>query len=85
MEKKVDKINPAHYCSHPSGVDCIEITRHHNFNVGNAIKYLWRNGVKLNETGDSRLSSIEDLKKAAWYIADEIRELERQTKIDQYE
>lgn len=65
-----DNVNhPAHYTSDPSGVECITITRHRNFNVGNAIKYLWRAGVK----DDSK--HIEDLKKARWYIEDEIKRL----------
>ena len=59
-----DPINPAHYRRHPSGIECIEVTRHMNFNVGNAIKYLWR----YMDKGDP----IENLKKAQWYIADEI-------------
>ena len=64
-----DLVNhPPHYKSHPSGVECIEITRHMSFNVGNAVKYLWRAGLK----GDD----IEDLRKAAWYIADEIKKRE---------
>lgn len=62
-----DPINPAHYRSHPSGIECIEVTRHMNFNVGNAIKYLWR----YMDKGDP----IENLKKAQWYIDDEIRRL----------
>lgn len=69
-EIEKDKINPSHYKTHPSGIECIEITRHLNFNVGNAIKYLWRNGLKDNE------SSIDDLNKAIWYINDEIERLE---------
>ena len=41
-----DTVNhPAHYNTHPSGVECIEITEHFNFNIGNAIKYLWRAGL----------------------------------------
>lgn len=64
-----DEINhPSHYCAHPSGVECIQITEHMTFNVGNAIKNLWRNGLK-----DS-VPAIRDLRKAAWYIA---REIER--------
>lgn len=60
-----DKVNhPRHYTSHPSGVECIQITEHFNFNVGNAIKYLWRCGLKNDE--------IEDLEKARWYIEREI-------------
>lgn len=62
-----DNINPSHYRKHPSGIECIEITRHMNFNVGNAIKYLWR----YMDKGDP----VENLKKAQWYIDDEIRRL----------
>jgi hypothetical protein len=64
-----DSVNhPAHYTSHPSGVECIQVTEHMNFCVGNAVKYLWRAGLK----GDV----VEDLKKARWYIDREIRRLE---------
>lgn len=63
--------NPKHYNNHPSGIECIEVVRHMNFNRGNAVKYIWRAGDKGNE--------IEDLKKAAWYIADEIQKLENAT------
>jgi hypothetical protein len=62
-----NKINPPHYKSHPSGIECIEITRHMNFNLGNAIKYIWRAGEK----GDP----LVDLEKAKWYINDEIERL----------
>lgn len=60
--------HPVHYTSHPSGVECITITRHMGFNIGNVVKYCWRAGLKEN-TGD-----IEDLEKALWYLQDEIRE-----------
>lgn len=66
-----DKVNPSHYKSHPSGVECIQITEHYNFCIGNAIKYLWRNGLKDNE------SSVDDLKKAIWYIQREIENSEK--------
>ena len=67
---KEDLVNhPKHYTSDPSGVECIQITRHRNFNVGNAIKYLWRNGLKDGN------SSIQDLEKAIWYLKDEIKRL----------
>ena len=56
-----DTVNhPAHYTAHPSGVECIQITRHRNFNVGNAIKYLWRNGLKTS-SADPLDKQIEDL------------------------
>lgn len=64
-----DPVNyPDHYTSHPSGVECITVVRHMGFNVGNAIKYLWRAGLKTP-------SAIEDLKKARWYIDDEIKRI----------
>lgn len=59
--------NPAHYTQHRSGIECIQVTEHMNFCLGNAMKYLWRAGSK----GDA----IEDLKKAAWYIEREIQRL----------
>jgi len=68
-----DLINhPTHYCKHPSGVECITITEHHNFNTGNAIKYIWRAGYKTK----SLQGEIIDLKKAGWYIQREIQRLE---------
>lgn len=76
-----DPVNPAHYKSDPSGVECITITRHRNFNVGNAIKYLWRAGLKGADTAilnDTNAATITDLKKAAWYIQDEISRLEKE-------
>ena len=68
-----DPVNhPKHYTSHPSGVECITITRHMPFNIGNAIKYLWRAGQKDSE--------IQDLEKAVWYIKDEIQRLQGKNK-----
>jgi hypothetical protein len=65
-----DMVNhPAHYSGHPSGIECIEIVRHMGFNLGNAFKYIWR--------ADLKGSSIQDLKKAVWYINDEIEKRER--------
>jgi hypothetical protein len=63
-----DTINPSHYRKHPSGIECIEVTRHMNFNAGNAVKYIWR----YLDKGDP----VENLKKAQWYLDDEIRRLE---------
>lgn len=60
---------PSHYTSHPSGVECIQVTEHMGFNLGNAMKYLWR--------ADEKGSAIEDLRKAAWYVQ---REIARRTK-----
>lgn len=74
---KGDSVNhPAHYTKHPSGYECIDITRHYCFSIGNAIKYLWRAGLKKDaELGDKQ-KEIEDLKKAIWYINDRIKQLE---------
>jgi hypothetical protein len=67
-----DPVNrPQHYVSHPSGVECITVTEHMTFNLGNAVKYIWRHGLK--PTTDS----LEDLKKARWYIEREIARLSK--------
>lgn len=64
-----DPVNhPRHYTSSPSGIECIDVVRHMNFNRGNAIKYTWRAGEKG--------PPIEDLKKAIWYLQDEIKRLD---------
>jgi hypothetical protein len=64
-----DPVNhPKHYTRHPSGIECIQITEHFGFCLGNAIKYIWRAGLKLD--------TVEDLKKAAWYLDREIQRRE---------
>lgn len=75
--KKEDNVNhPKHYTSHPSGIECIEITRHYCFSIGNAIKYLWRAGLKVDVGLTDKQKEIEDLNKAIWYIKDRIKQLE---------
>ena len=75
-EQKADSVNhPSHYNSHPSGIECIEIARHHNFNIGNSMKYLWRAGLKSEEGMEDTDKQIEDLNKAIWYINDEIKRI----------
>lgn len=75
MTKKDNVNHPKHYTSDPSGIECIDITRHRNFNIGNVIKYLWRAGLK--EDKDRKLidKQVEDLNKAVWYLVDEIHRL----------
>ena len=64
----MDSVNhPKHYTSHPSGVECIEITEHMTFNLVNAVKYIWRADLKGKQ--------IEDLEKAVWYINREIQRI----------
>lgn len=66
-----DPVNhPAHYTTHPSGVECIQITEHMNFCLGNAMKYLWRAGLKEGT------HPITDLQKARWYIDREIARID---------
>lgn len=66
-----DNVNhPRHYTKHPSGVECIQITEHMSFNLGNAVKYIWRADLKGNQ--------IEDLKKAVWYINREIQRIKHE-------
>lgn len=72
-----DDVNhPEHYTSHPSGVEHIEISRHMTFCCGNVIKYLWRAGLKVQEGEDTDAARLRDLKKALWYLEDEIYTLE---------
>ncbi|MFA9275049.1 MAG: DUF3310 domain-containing protein [Candidatus Aquirickettsiella gammari] len=64
-----DNVNhPKHYTTHPSGVECIQVTEHMSFCLGNVIKYIWR--------ADEKGASIEDLKKARWYLDREIEKRE---------
>lgn len=75
MREKKDSVNhPPHYTSHPSGVECIQVTEHMSFCLGNAIKYIWRADLKNDAT--------EDLKKAAWYINREIDRRARNTETE---
>jgi hypothetical protein len=68
--KEHDAVNhPKHYTNHPSGVECIQVTEHMGFNLGNVIKYLWR--------AEEKGAPLEDLKKAAWYLQREIDKRER--------
>ena len=63
-----DNVNhPKHYNLHPSGVECIDVVEHMSFNVGNAVKYLWRADHK---------GGLQDLRKAEWYVRREIQRLE---------
>lgn len=64
--------HPSHYNNHPSGVECIDIIRHMNFNLGNVIKYIWRAGLKDQQP------TIQDLEKAQWYLTDEINRLKKE-------
>lgn len=62
--------NPKHYTSHPSGIEYIQITEHMGFNLGNAIKYIWRSDLKDNPQ--------ENISKAIWYLKRELLRIEKE-------
>ena len=74
MAEPIDNVNhPPHYkarkiyCNCPiesEPLECIDISKHFNFNLGNAIKYIWRCDFKGKKK--------EDLQKAIWYLQNEI-------------
>jgi hypothetical protein len=66
----IDNVNhPKHYTAHPSGIECIQVTEHMSFTLGNATKYIWRADLK---------NGTEDLKKAVWYLNREIAKREQE-------
>ncbi|MEI6715987.1 MAG: DUF3310 domain-containing protein [Verrucomicrobiota bacterium] len=75
MHANNDQVNnPPHYTAHPSGIECIQVTEYFNFNLGNAIKYIWRSALKN--------SLAEDLKKARWYLSRELKRITGQDEAD---
>lgn len=72
-----DNVNhPSHYTwlKELCGIEVLDITRHLDFDTGNAIKYLLRAGRK-----DPK-KTIEDLEKAVFYINDKINMLKNENK-----
>ena len=79
--KEYDQVNhPPHYTwiKDKCGIEVIDITRHLDFDLGNAIKYILRAGRKPINTSNFNLNiaAIQDLKKALFYINDKINMLE---------
>jgi len=71
MCEEVDIINhPPHYTSNPSGIECIDVVEHMTYNLGAAVKYIWRCGLKDDP--------IQELEKARWYLAREIKRIQKQ-------
>ena len=71
-----DKVNhPSHYywLKDKCGIEVIDITRHLDFDLGNAIKYILRSGKKAEQGYDDIEKEIEDLQKAVFYINDKIK------------
>lgn len=70
---KFDPVNkPRHYNVSRSGIECVQVTEHMNFCLGNAVKYIWR--------ADEKGKAVEDLRKAVWYLQREISRRERMNK-----
>lgn len=66
--------HPRHYNLHPSGVEAVDVCEQMSFNVGNAVKYLFRHEHK---------GGVEDLRKSLWYIKRELTNLTSRKRFDQ--
>ena len=82
--KEYDHVNhPPHYnwLIDKCGIEVIDIARHLDFDLGNAIKYILRAGKKpiiSKENININKAAIQDLQKAIWYINDKIKMLENE-------
>ena len=79
--KDTDKVDhPSHYTwlKDLCGIEVIDITRHMDFDLGNAIKYILRCGHKSENGYTNKEKTIEDLRKAIWYLNDKIKMLNEQ-------
>ena len=77
-----DPVNhPYHYTwlKELCGIEPIEITRYLDFNKGNAIKYILRAGRKIADNSHIK-GEIQDLKKAIFYLNDEIEMITKEMK-----
>lgn len=77
---KEDIVNhPNHYNKHPSGIECIEVVRHMNYNRGKAMAYIWRAGEKMYSANGNQMTLLEseiyDLNKAIWHLKDEVKSI----------
>jgi hypothetical protein len=76
--KQDEKVShPSHYTwlKELCGIEVIDITRHLDFDIGNALKYLLRAGKKSEEGYTDKEKEIQDLEKAVWYVNDKIKML----------
>ena len=79
IQSKEDKVNhPSHYTwlKEKCGIEVIDITRHLDFDSGNAVKYILRAGHKSEEGYSNKEKQIEDFKKAIFYLNDKVKMLE---------
>ena len=76
-----ERVNhPSHYTwlKEKCGIEVIDITRHLDFNLGNAVKYILRSGHKEESSMTNKEKEIEDLQKAIWYLNDKIKMIENE-------
>ena len=81
VEQKKDNVNhPSHYTwlKEKCGIEVIDITRHLDFDSGNAVKYILRAGHKSEKVYSNKEKQIEDFKKAIFYLNDKIKMLEEE-------
>lgn len=81
----MDKVqHPSHYTwlKKLCGIEVIDITRHLDFDLGNAIKYILRAGRKSEEGYSETDKTIEDLQKAIFYLNDEIELIKKTKRMD---
>lgn len=78
VEKEDRVSHPSHYTwlKDLCGIEVIDITRHMDFDLGNSVKYILRSGRKSESGYSDKEKTIEDLKKAIFYINDKIKMLE---------
>lgn len=79
LEEGGPVMHPKHYNQHPAGIECIDVIEHMTLNVGTAVKYLWRTGLKKEtfEGATEQESAVRDLHSAIWYIQREIERIEQ--------
>ena len=79
--KLIERVEHPRYYSYLKelcGIEVIDITRHMDFDLGNVVKYVLRQGLKSEEGMSNKEKAIEDLKKARWYLDDKIKMLEKE-------
>lgn len=74
----MDRVNHPDYYKDKSGIECIDIVKYRDFCVGNALKYLWRAGLKREQGIEDKEKEIEDLEKAIFYIETKIKLLQNE-------
>ena len=78
LNERVDHPRHYSYLKELCGIEVIDITRHLDFNLGNAVKYILRSGHKEESSMTNKEKEIEDLQKAIWYLNDKIKMLENE-------